>query len=157
LVCVCFGLRISECLALRWSDVDWLNGRLRVERGIVERNVDDVKTDDSRKSLAIAPELLDQLKVWKQATEFPADSDWIFASPIKIGRLPYSYTGAYGGNWTGQAKQRVGTHGYAHIPSFLPNVDRRDRDPHRSAAKTHAAEDMREAHGKIVRLALQRV
>src|SRR5229473_5685323 len=28
LVCVCFGLRISECLALRWSDVDWLEGKL---------------------------------------------------------------------------------------------------------------------------------
>jgi len=24
LVSVCFGLRISECLALKWSDVDWL-------------------------------------------------------------------------------------------------------------------------------------
>lgn len=92
LVYVCFGLRISECLALRWSDVDWLNGRLRVERGIVERNVDDVKTDESRKSLAIAPELLDQLKVWKQATEFPADC-----------HIP---TRACGGNWTGQAKRR---------------------------------------------------
>jgi integrase len=31
LVCVCFGLRISECLALKWDDVDWLNGLLRVE------------------------------------------------------------------------------------------------------------------------------
>src|SRR5215469_16829115 len=49
LLCVCFGLRISECLALRWSDVDWLNGTLRVERGIVEQNVDDVKSDESRK------------------------------------------------------------------------------------------------------------
>jgi len=36
LLSVCFGLRISECLALRWSDVDWLNGKLRIERGIVE-------------------------------------------------------------------------------------------------------------------------
>jgi len=35
LICVCFGLRISECLALRWSDVDRLNGKLRIERGIV--------------------------------------------------------------------------------------------------------------------------
>ena len=60
LVCVCFGLRISECLALRWSDVDWLNSRLRVERGIVERNVDDVKTEESRRSLTIATELLDR-------------------------------------------------------------------------------------------------
>jgi integrase len=24
-VCVCFGLRISECLALKWSDVNCLN------------------------------------------------------------------------------------------------------------------------------------
>jgi len=26
LICICFGLRISECLAFRWSDFDWLNG-----------------------------------------------------------------------------------------------------------------------------------
>ena len=31
LVCVCFGLRISECLALKWSDIDWLNGKLRID------------------------------------------------------------------------------------------------------------------------------
>jgi integrase len=35
LLCVCFGLRISEALGLKWSDVDWLDGKLRVERGIV--------------------------------------------------------------------------------------------------------------------------
>lgn len=95
LMCTCFGLRISEFLALRWSDIDWLNKRLRVERGIVERKVDDVKTDESRESLAIADELLERLRVWKQATEFSADGDWIFASPLKIGRLPYSYTGVW--------------------------------------------------------------
>ena len=36
---------------------------------------------------------LERLKVWKQATEFSSSGDWIFASPLKIGRLPYSYTG----------------------------------------------------------------
>jgi integrase len=92
LMCICFGLRISECLALRWTDIDGLNRRLRVERGIVERNVDDVKTDECRKSLVITDELLDRLMLWRQAAEFSADSDWIFASPLKIGRLPYSYT-----------------------------------------------------------------
>jgi len=25
---VCFGLRVSELLALQWQDVDWLNGKL---------------------------------------------------------------------------------------------------------------------------------
>jgi integrase len=93
LMCVCFGLRISEALALKWADVDWLNGTLRVERGIVQQIVDDVKTDDSRRTLTIASDLLDVLKVWKQTTQFPAPEDWMFASPIKIGRLPWSYTG----------------------------------------------------------------
>jgi len=64
------GLRISECLALRWSDVDWLNGVLRVEWGIVEQTVDDVKTDESRKTFAIAEELLERLKGWRQASDF---------------------------------------------------------------------------------------
>ena len=44
LLCVSFGLRISEALALNWADVDWLNSRLRVERGIVCQVVDDVKS-----------------------------------------------------------------------------------------------------------------
>jgi integrase len=93
LLCICFGLRISECLALRWSDVDWLKGELRVERGIVEQTVDDVKTDESRKTFAVADELLERLKGRKGASDFSAEGDWIFASPLKIGRLPYSYTG----------------------------------------------------------------
>jgi len=42
-ICVCFGLRISETLALRWGDADWLNRRLRVERGIVCQKVDDAR------------------------------------------------------------------------------------------------------------------
>lgn len=93
LMCVCFGLRISEALALKWADVDWLNGTLRVERGIVQQVVDDVKTEDSRKTLTIADDLLNVLKSWKQATEFSAPVDWIFASPVQVGRLPYSYSG----------------------------------------------------------------
>lgn len=91
LVCVCFGLRISECLALKWTDVDWLNGRLKVERGIVRQIVDDVKSEESRKQMSIDSGLLEVLKRWKQTTRFSAQDDWVFASPIKLGRLPWSY------------------------------------------------------------------
>lgn len=69
LVCVCFGLRISECLALKWSDVDWLNCKLRVERGIVRQTVDKVKTVYSERPMAIDKEMLEALKAWKQTTE----------------------------------------------------------------------------------------
>ena len=58
----CFGLRISECLALKWSDVDWLDGKLIVERGIVCQNVDDVKTSESRKQMVIAGEIVAALQ-----------------------------------------------------------------------------------------------
>ena len=91
LLCCCLGLRISECLGLKWSDVDWLNGKLLVERGIVCQNVDDVKTSESRKQLVLAGELIAALHRWKQGTQFSAQEDWIFASPAQIGRLPWSY------------------------------------------------------------------
>jgi len=91
LVCVCFGLRISECLALQWSDVDWLNSRLRVERSIVRQHVDDVKTVNSERQMSIDRELLEIMKVWKQTSHFSGAEDWIFASPFQLGRLPWSY------------------------------------------------------------------
>ena len=93
LVCVCLGLRISEALALRWADVDWLGSRLNIRRGIVEQVVGDLKTEGSAKTVDLAGELLERLKSWKQLSEFSGADDWIFASPVKLGRLPYSYTG----------------------------------------------------------------
>jgi integrase len=95
LVCICFGLRISEALALRWSDVDWLNGKLNVERGIVHQVVDDVKTPESSRAMHIDAAMLMGLKDWKQLTQFPEPGDWMFASTVKIGRLPISYAGVW--------------------------------------------------------------
>src|SRR5262249_33810185 len=95
LVCACLGLRISEALALRWADVDWFGSRLSIRRGIVEQIVDDVKTEGSARTLEVADDLLNRLKSWKQLSEFSGADDWIFASPVKLGRLPYSYTGVW--------------------------------------------------------------
>jgi integrase len=39
--------------------------------------------------------LLEHLKSWKQRSDFSGAEGWIFASPIKLGRLPYSYTGVW--------------------------------------------------------------
>jgi len=62
LLCVLLGLRISECLALKWSDVDWLKNKLHVEHGIVRQHLDDVKTDESRKDMTVVTDLLEVLK-----------------------------------------------------------------------------------------------
>jgi integrase len=90
LVCVCFGLRISEALALRWADLDWLNGTLSVQRGIVRQRIDDVKTETSHKAITVTETMLVALKTWGQTTQFSAQEDWIFASPSQLGRLPWS-------------------------------------------------------------------
>jgi len=90
---VCLGLRVSELLALRWSDVDWLNQTITIERRIVAQTVDEVKTAGSRRSMPLDRELLEVLKWWKQTTDFSGEGDWIFASPVQIGRLPYTDSG----------------------------------------------------------------
>ena len=117
LLCVCLGLRISEALALRWSDVDWLGARLSIRRGIVAQVVDDVKTEGSAKTFGLAEDLLSRLKAWKQASPFSDAGDWVFASPLKIGRLPYSYTGTR--RVLGDASEAAGlghitTHAFRH-------------------------------------------
>jgi hypothetical protein len=94
-----------------------------VERGIVEQNVDDVKTDESRKSLVIAKDLLERLKVWKQNTEFSANGDWIFASPLKLGRLPYSYTGFWRELDRACKECGIGHHRHPLVPTLIPDVD----------------------------------
>jgi integrase len=114
LVCVCFGLRISEALALRWSDVDWLNGKLNVERGIVHQVVDDVKTPESSRAMHIDAAMLQGLKDWKQLAQFSGPDEWMFASPVKLGRLPISYAGV----WQALRKAAVKA-GIGHISSHM--------------------------------------
>jgi hypothetical protein len=81
--------------------VDWLGSKLSIRHGIVAQIVDDVKTEGSAKAFSLADDLLSRLKTWKQASRFSATGDWVFASPVSIGRLPYStraldgYSGAH--------------------------------------------------------------
>jgi len=117
LLCVCLGLRISEALALRWADVDWLGSRLSVRRGIVEQIVADVKTEGSARIFNLTCELLERLKSCKQRSDFSGAEDWIFASPLKLGRLPYSYTGVWRELERAASAAKIGhlgTHSFRH-------------------------------------------
>lgn len=170
LLCVCFGLRISECLALKWSDVDWLNERLHIERGIVHQKVDDVKTPESQRAMHTDAEMLDVLKTWKQLTQFSANEDWMFASPVQIGRLPISYAGVWQALRRAAAKAGIGhisSHVFRHTHrTWLDSVGTpagvQQRLMRHSDIRTTmnvygdaATAEMREAHEKIVRLALR--
>lgn len=171
LMCVCFGLRISECLALKWSDVDWLNGTLRIERGIVHQVVDDVKTPESQRSMCIDGEMLGVLKTWKLQVQFCQPDDWMFASPLQIGRLPFSYPGVWRAFRRAAVKAGIGhtsSHTFRHTHrSWLDAVGtpvgvqqqlmrHTDIRTTMNVYGTAATADMRQAHAKIVRLALAR-
>ncbi len=169
LLAVSFGLRISELLGLKWQDVDWLNKTIRIERGVVKQIVDDVKTNCSARTMVCADELLEVLKRWRQATQFAAPDDWMFASPVKLGQLPLSYS--YVWKTLSNAAKNLGiahvsSHVFRHTHrSWLDSVGTpvgvQQRLMRHADIRTTmnlygdaATADMREAHEKVVRLAL---
>ena len=71
--------------------MDWLSFRLNIDRSIVNQTVEDVKTTEARRNMPLDSSLMDVLKAWKQTSKFSDPSDWMFASPYQLGRLPWSY------------------------------------------------------------------
>lgn len=168
-IAVCFGLRVSELLALQWRDVNWLEQKLSIERAIVMQNLDEVKTEASRKQMSIANDLLEILRQWHQRTTFAQATDWIFASPAQIGKLPISYP-----HYERQLKAaadragigQIGTHTMRHTyRSWLDAVGTPIAVQQRMMRHTDirttmnvygdcVTNEMSEAHGKVVRLAI---
>ncbi len=85
----CLGLSCSELTALRWCDIDWKEREVKIERGIVNGRVDDVKTEKRGASLPLHQLLIERLKALFEASEYQEDDDWIFASPFSAGEKPF--------------------------------------------------------------------
>ena len=118
--------------------------------------------------MAADHELLEVLKVWKQCTQFGAEGEWMFASPVQLGRLPWSYDQVWRVYQKAAANAqigKIGTHTMRHTyRSWLDSVGTpvgvqqqlmRHSDVRMTMQYGDAfTEDMRQAHGKVVRLAL---
>jgi integrase len=169
LLAISFGLRISEVLGLKWKDVDWLGKTVSINRGVVKAIVDDVKSRHSARKMACADELLDILKAWKQATQFADAEDWIFASTVKLGRMPLGYTSVW--NMLATTCKRLGiahvsSHCFRHtyrswLDALGSPIGLQQRMMRHSSITTTAnygdtvASDLRQAHEKVVQRALQ--
>jgi integrase len=77
------GLRVSELLALKWSEVDFAAGEIHLSRGIVRQRIGEMKTEASRRPLPLDAGLADVLTQWRGCCPYNQDVDFIFASPIR--------------------------------------------------------------------------
>jgi integrase len=82
------GLRVSEALGLKWSDVDFTAGEIRLSRAIVHQHVGDMKTEASQKPVPMDGALLDALQDWSRQAPYRHPGDWVFASPDMDGKQP---------------------------------------------------------------------
>jgi integrase len=83
------AIRRSELRGLRWADVDFEDQKLNLRRGLFRKKETSMKTKASRKPVPILPELVEVLLQWRTETPYPADTDWVFASPFTEGKRPY--------------------------------------------------------------------
>jgi integrase len=83
------GLRVSELLALRWSDIDFENLEISVTRSIWHQIVGDCKTEASAKPVPLDNYMAEDLLRWRRKSPYPMDEDYVFASPAKKGKQPY--------------------------------------------------------------------
>jgi integrase len=88
------GLRVSELLALKWADVDFVTGEICLSRGIVRQRIGTMKTEASRKPLPLDTGLAIVLANWRGRCPYNQDADYIFGSPDKQGKQPYWPTAA---------------------------------------------------------------
>ena len=77
-VCTGLGLRISEALGLKWSDLDFETGTVQIQRAASSGQVGDTKTSSSAAKLPLHPEIIAMLQMWRM-TE-PVVKGWVFGS-----------------------------------------------------------------------------
>jgi integrase len=75
------GLRQGELLALRWRDVDWLAGRLRVRRNFVRGEFGTPKSRRGTRSMPLADRVAAALEDHFRRSAYTADDDLVFAHP----------------------------------------------------------------------------
>ena len=79
-VAMCLGLRVSEVLALKWSDFNFENLTLQVVRGVVHGRISDVKTEYSEDELPLDPDFAEVMQAWQQRCP-KSEGNWVFPNP----------------------------------------------------------------------------
>jgi integrase len=75
------GLRQGELLGLRWCDVDWPAGRIRVADNYTRGAFDTPKSDHGRRSVPMADRVASELELHFQRSLYRTDDDLVFCHP----------------------------------------------------------------------------
>jgi integrase len=75
------GLRQGELIALRWQDVDWTAGVIRVRRSFTRGQFGTPKSKRSTRAVPMADRLGGELERHFQGSDYQADEDLVFAHP----------------------------------------------------------------------------
>jgi integrase len=81
LTAVMSGLRQGELLALRWRDIDWMAGRVRVRRNYVRGHWVTPKSKRGIRSVPLADRLAGELERHFQRSNYPDDDNLVFPHP----------------------------------------------------------------------------
>jgi integrase len=85
------GLRISEALGLKWSDLDYERRMIPLERVWVGNElVARLKTEGSEAPVPLGELLADALQSWHRNTLYAKPDDWVFPSTKMKGKTPLS-------------------------------------------------------------------
>jgi len=82
------GLRVSEILALHWSDIDKPHSCIRVTRAYVYGKFGPPKSKASKRPVPLHPLLAEALDGWRKETPYAADGDRVFPSMRLKGKKP---------------------------------------------------------------------
>jgi integrase len=74
------GLRRGELAGLKWSDIDFLNLQINVNRSVVDQRVGKCKTEVSQKPVPIDEYIAADLVEWYRHTPYHAPTDWVFST-----------------------------------------------------------------------------
>ena len=81
LIALCFGLRISEILGLRWTDFDFKRSVVLILRSAVGKQINQLKTECSQDEVPLERSFILELKKWQELCR-DFQEHWLFPSPI---------------------------------------------------------------------------
>jgi len=146
LIALCFGLRISEILGLRWTDFDFKRSVVLIQRSAVGKRLNKLKTEYSQDEVPLERGFILELRKWQMLC-LDSEGGWLIPSPV-TGR-PYhadsiraDYLVPTGpvGTW----QDRV-----PHVPPHLPCMAGRNRSTRGRPAETHATRARFHHHGPV--------